>query len=205
MDCTLHVHNFSSTHGSIFCGNVECFELSNILVGKGPLKTIKFHLPWCGQGCQQLMIMLPKVTYSLAFPASRDRELTAFSATCSGASISSEWRKNKNILISNLNLPSLSLKPSSLFLSLSDHVKSWISLLLMCNLSVLEDHSEIFPEAFSFPSWTNPVSSTLPYKRGAPAPWSSLLPSSGSSPKSQCLFLCWGTTESILHYIFISV
>jgi len=50
------------------------------------------------------------------------------------------------LLISNLNLPCLSLKPFPLVLSLFNLINSHSPLLFICSLQVLEGHNEVSPE-----------------------------------------------------------
>ena len=77
-------------------------------------------------------------------------------------------------LISNLNLPSFSLEPFPLVLSLHTLVK--IALHPSCSL----------PGAFSSPGWTATALLACPRRGGTAALWSSLWPSSGPAPTHPC-------------------
>lgn len=63
------------------------------------------------------------------------------------------------LLISNLNLPSFSLQPFPLVLSLSDHAEKSVSLLLISSPRVLEGLNEASPEPS--PSWTSLAASAF--------------------------------------------
>ena len=90
---------------------------------------------------------LPRATSSLALNVSRDGASTA-SVGILFQCVTTLCVKNF-LLISNLNLPCLSLRPFPLVLSLSTLVNS-CSPSCICSLQVLEGHNEISPELSLF-------------------------------------------------------
>lgn len=83
-------------------------------------------------------------------------------------------------LLSNLNLPSFSLKP--ILLSYHCMTMEKVPLWLSCShLQVQEGYSKASPESSWV--WTTPTLSPWFHRRGASALWSSLLASSGFPPK----------------------
>ena len=87
---------------------------------------------------------LPRATSSLALNASRDGASTTSLGNLFQC-ITTLCVKNF-LLISNLNLPCLSLKPFPLVLSLFNLINSHSPLLFICSLQVLEGHNEVSPE-----------------------------------------------------------
>ena len=94
-------------------------------------------------------------------------------------------------LMSNLNLPSLSSKPSPLVLSLHVLVKSPSPALLQAPSGTGRLLYGL-PRAFSSPGWTAPVPAGFPHSRGAPALWSFLWPPLDPLQQVQVSFLCCG-------------
>ena len=93
-------------------------------------------------------------------------------------------------LISNLNLPSLSLTPFPLVLSPQPLLKS-----LSPSFLYIEEPVSGHLTAFSSPGWTAPALSAYPHRRGVPSLGSFLWPFSGCAPTDLCfydllLFLC---------------
>mgnify|MGYP001855329352 CR=1 FL=1 len=75
----------------------------------------------------------------------------------------------KNFFLkSNLNLPSFTLKPLPLVLSVLDHVQSWSPSSFKYWKAVVRSSG-----AFSSPYWTSPAFSIFPHRRGAPHLWAS--------------------------------
>ena len=87
---------------------------------------------------------LPRATSSLALNASRD----GASKTSLGNLFQcfTAFRVQNFLVISNLNLPCLSLKAFSLVLSISTLENSCSPLLFICSLQVPEGHSEVSSE-----------------------------------------------------------
>jgi len=90
-------------------------------------------------------------------------------------------------LVSNLNLPSSSLKPLSHVLSLQALVKSPSPAFLQTPFHVLEGLNKVFPESSLLQAETAPTLSAFPHRRGPPGLGSFLWPSSGPTPTAPCL------------------
>ena len=104
---------------------------------------IQFQTPCCVQGASH-QTRLPRATSSLALNASRDGASTTSLGNLFQR-VTTLWVKNF-FLISNLNLPCLSLKPFPLVLITIHPCKQLLPLLFICSHQVSEDCNEVSPE-----------------------------------------------------------
>jgi len=106
--------------------NGRRFESQNGLGCNGPQRALSSNPTAMGRAaCHH--IRLPRAPSNLALNASRDGAPTTSPGSCASASPTSQWKFSP---ISNLKLPSSTLNPFLLILSLSTHVEHWFPTLL---------------------------------------------------------------------------
>jgi len=127
---------------------------------------LKDHLvptPYCGQGCHPAA-HAARDPSNLALTASRNEASTALLGSMCQR-LTTLW-VNTFLLICSLNLPSFSLKPFALAISLSHSEKSWF-LPTVCKLPSSTGRPQWgLPRAF-FPGWKIPAPSACLHRRGA--------------------------------------